>query len=328
MRRRQFISLLGGAAAWPFAARGQEQAVPVVGFLDFGTKVARESAGYLVAFREGLSESGYTEGRNVAIESRWAGGQHDQLQALAADLVSRKAAVIVAISPFAALAAKLATATIPIVFQSGYDPVEAGLVSNLNRPGGNVTGFYRFANELTSKSLELLHEAVPAVTVMALLVNRNNPRAEDQSRQVEIAARSIGLQQLHVLTAATEGEIDAAFKSLVEKQAGALVIAQDQSFSNQINQLAILARHYALPSIFSLPEFTAAGGLMSYAASLRHQYQQVGTYVGRILKGEKAGDLPVQQATKIELIINLKTAKGFGLEIPPKLLALADEVIE
>jgi putative tryptophan/tyrosine transport system substrate-binding protein len=323
IRRREFMTLLCGAAAWPLA--GRTQAIPVIGLLSTGS--ADGSAGFVVAFREGLKESGYAEGRNVAIEFRWAEGQFDRLPAMAADPVRSQVAVIAAISPYAALAAKMATETIPIVFQSGFDPVEFGLVSNLNRPGSNITGFYRFANELLPKSLELLHEVVPNVAAMALLVP-SSPRAEGQSREAEAAARSIGLQQLHLLTARTECDVDVAFKNLVEKRDGALVIAQDPVFNNYIRQFAVLARYHGVPSIYSLPEFTAVGGLISYGASLRDQYRQVGVYVGRILKGEKAGDLPVQQATKIDLIINNKTAKSIGLEIPPKMLAIADKVIE
>jgi putative ABC transport system substrate-binding protein len=324
--RRDFITALGGAATWSLAARAQQPAVPVIGFLSPRSHEAARL--YVADFQKGLAEAGYSEGRNVAIEFRGADGQYDRLPAMAADLVRRQVAVIAAISPFAARAAKMATTNIPIVFQSAFDPMEFGLVSNLNRPGGNITGFYRFANELMPKSLELLHEAVPNVAVMALLVNPSSLRADGQSREAEAAARSTGLQQLHVLTATTEQEIDIAFKKMAEKQAGALVIAQDPYFSTQINQLAVLARHYAIPSIYSLPEFAAAGGLISYGASLRYQYQQVGGYVGRILKGEKAGDLPVQQATKVELVINLKTAKTLGITFPLTLLGRADEVIE
>jgi putative ABC transport system substrate-binding protein len=327
MNRREFITLCGGAlAAWPLGAGAQQNALPVIGFLD--SKLAEGAAHFVAAFREGLKETGHFEGQNVAIEFRWSEGQYDRLPAMAADLVRRRVAVIAAISPFAAMAAKAATSTIPIIFQTGADPVAAGLVDSLNRPSGNLTGFYRFADDLVPKCLELLHEAVPNATMMAFLLNPATPSAETRSREAQAAAQSLGLKQLHVLNAATEGEIEAAFATLVQQGVGAVVIGQDAFANSRSEQLAALAHRYALPAIFSLREFAAAGGLMAYGASLADQYRQVGVYIGRILKGEKPADLPVQQSTKVELVINVKTAEAFGLTVPLSLLGRADEVIE
>jgi putative ABC transport system substrate-binding protein len=326
MRRREFIALLGGAAAWPLAARAQQPAMPVIGFLD--PKSASASAHFVSAFRQGLKEGGYVEGQNIAIEFRWAAGRNDQLPAMAADLARRQVAVIAAISPSAALAAKSATTAIPIVFQSGSDPVEMGLVASLNRPGGTITGISRLATELAPKLLELLHEAAPNADNIAFLMNPASVNAEFKTREAQAAAHSLGLKQLLVLTAGTATEIDSAFVTMAERRANALLIGQDVFFNNQVEQLAAMALRNKVPAIYSLREFATAGGLMSYGASLADQYRLVGVYVGRILKGEKPGDLPVQQATKVELIINLKTANALGLSVPVPLLGRADEVIE
>ena len=326
MRRREFIALVGGAAAWPLAARAQQPAMPVIGFLD--PKSAGTSAHYVSAFRQGLKEGGYVEGQNIGIEFRWAEGRNDRLPAMATDLVSRQVAVIAAISPSAAVAAKSATTMIPIVFQSGSDPVELGLVASLNRPGGTITGIARLATELVPKLLELLHEAAPDADNIALLMNPASVNAEVKTREAQAAAHSLGLNPLLVLTAGTSAEIDSAFATMAERRANALLIGQDVFFNNQVGQLAALALRNKVPAIYSLREFAAAGGLMSYGASLADQYRLVGVYVGRILKGEKPGDLPVQQATKVELIINLKTANALGLSVPVPLLGRADEVIE
>jgi putative ABC transport system substrate-binding protein len=327
MRRREFVTLIGGAAAaWPLSARAQQTAMPVIGFLD--PKSAGASAHYVSALRQGLKEGGYIEGQNIAIEFRWAEGRNDQLPAMAADLVRRQVAVIAAISPDAAVAAKSATTTIPIVFQSGSDPVELGLVASLNRPGGTITGISRLATELAPKLLELLHEAAPNADNIAFLMNPASVNAEVKTREAQAAAHSLGLKQLVILTAGTAAEIDTAFATMAERQANALLIGQAVFFNNQVEQLAALALRNKVPAIYSLREFAAAGGLMSYGASLADQYRLVGVYVGRILKGEKPGDLPVQQATKVELIINLKTAKALGLTVPLSLLGRADEVTE
>ena len=300
--------------------------MPVIGFLHPASPEA--AASDVALFRKGLGEAGYVEGRNVAVEYRWAQGRNDQLPGLVADLVGRRVAVIAAISTPPALAAKAATSTIPIIFTTGADPVEAGLVASLNRPGGNLTGATTLGVELASKRLELIHELVPAANIIALLVNPGSrSNAETQSRDLQAAARILGLQ-LHVLNASTESDITAAFATLVQLRAGALVIGADGYFNTRSEQFAELALRYAVPTIFQYREFTAAGGLMSYGGSQTESYRQVGVYAGRILKGEKPGDLPVQQATKIELFINLKTAKALGLTVPLPLLTRADEVIE
>jgi putative ABC transport system substrate-binding protein len=312
--------------ALPLGARAQQPAMPVIGFLD--PKSAGPSAHFVAEFRQGLEESGYVEGKNIAIEFRWGEGQYDQLPAMAADLVRHRVAIIAAISPPAAQAAKSATTTIPIVFQIGSDPVGLGLVKSLNRPGGNLTGTSRLATALYPKLLELLHRAAPNADSIALLINSNDVNAQSKAADAQVAARSLGLKELQSYNATTKAEIDAAFAGLIERRANALLIGQDVFFNNQVEQLATLALSNTLPAIYSLPEFASAGGLMSYGSSLADQYRLVGSYVGRILKGEKPADLPVQQATKFDLVINLKTAKTLGLEIPPTLLATADEVIE
>ena len=327
MKRRELLTLLGGAvAAWPLAARAQQPAMPVIGYLD--PKSAGSSAHYVAAFRQGLKEAGYVEGQNISIEFRWADGRYDLLPAMAAELVRRQVAVIAVISPNAALAAKAATTTIPIVFQSGSDPVEAGLVTSLNRPGGNLTGISRLASDLVPKLLELVRAAAPNAAVIAFLANPNTYNAALKTKEAQAAASSLGLQPLQILSAGSERDIDAAFATLLQRPAGALVIGQDAFFNSRVEQLADLSLRYAVPAIYSLREFAAAGGLMSYGASLADQYRVVGLYAGRILKGEKPADLPVQQATTFELVVNLKTAKTLGLVIPPAVLAVADEVIE
>jgi putative ABC transport system substrate-binding protein len=326
MKRREFITLLGGATiACPLAARAQQPALPLVGFL--GTETPDLFARRLGAFRRGLSETGYVEGRNVAIEYRWAESQNDRLPALVADLVRRQVTVIVANGP-AAVAAKAATTTVPIVFFSGGDPVERGLVASLNRPGGNLTGVSSLGAEVGPKQLQLLHELVPTATIMALLVNPTNPTlAETESRDAQSAARALGLQ-LHVLHASTEGDFNTVFATLVPLRAGALVIGIDALFTSRMEQLAALALRHAVPTIYQFREFAAAGGLMSYGSSDTEAFRLMGVYTGQILKGEKPADLPVQQATKVELILNMKTANALGLTVPLPLLGRADEVFE
>jgi putative ABC transport system substrate-binding protein len=299
--------------------------MPVVGYLSAGTSSG--DARPVAAFVKGLGETGYQDGKTVQIEYRWAENQYDRLSSIAADLVRQKVAVIAAVSTPAARAAKAATATIPVVFTTIADPVQIGLVASLNRPGGNVTGVTILSVEVGPKLVELLHGAVPSATTIALLVNPTNPNAETQSKNTQEAARRLGLE-LHVLNASTERDFDAVFAKVRELRAGALLIGQDVFFNAESAQLGVLTVRHAIPAIFPLPEFAAAGGLMSYGASRSDAWHQAGIYVGRILKGEKPADLPVMQPTKFELVINLKTARTLGLTIPPGVLAIADEVID
>jgi putative tryptophan/tyrosine transport system substrate-binding protein len=326
MRRRQFLTLLGGAAAWPLAARAQQPPMPVVGVLS--AEWPDQFVDRLHAFHDGLRETGYVEGRNLAIEYRWAEGRNYRLQALAAELVRRQVSVIVtAGSTPAALATRAATTTIPIVFYMGANPVEAGLVSSLSRPGGNVTGVVTLNVEVTPKRLELLHELVPTATTIALLINPATSYAETMTRDLQAAARTLGVQ-LRVLHASSEYEFDAAFATLVQLRAGALVIGTDALFNSRSEQLAALTIRHAVPAVYQFREFAAAGGLMSYGTTVADTYRPLGVYTGRILNGEKPAELPVQQATRVELIINMKTAKALGLRVPLPLLGRADEVIE
>jgi putative ABC transport system substrate-binding protein len=326
MKRREFITLLGGAAAWPLAARAQQPAMPVIGFLS--SLAASDSNLGVPAFHEGLNGTGLIEGRNVAIEYHLAEGDYQRLPVLAADLVRRRVDVIAATGGPAALAAKAASATIPIVFRVAADPIAAGLVASLSRPGGNVTGVTSLNLEVGPKRLEFLHEMVPTATIMAALVNPTNPsNAEILSRDLQATARLLGVQ-LHLLHAGSDADIDAVFATLTGLRAGGLVIGTDAFFISRNEKLAALALRYRIPTIYQWREFIAAGGLMSYGGSFADSYRLAGVYTGRILKGEKPGDLPVQQATKLELFINLKTAKALGITVPSTLLALADEVIE
>jgi putative ABC transport system substrate-binding protein len=324
--RRQFITLLGGAAAaWPLAARAQQPAMPVVGFIDPSSP--DKYAPFLAAFREGLREVGFVEGRNVAVELRWAQGRYDQLPALAGDLVRRKVRVIVATGVTAALAAKAATTTIPIVFNTGGDPIKFGLVASLNRPGGNVTGVASLGKVLVAKQFELLRELVPTTEGFAFLVNPNNAVAALDTSDAQAAASTLG-QKLLVVKAGTESEIDKAFASAVEQRSGGLLVQVDPFLQSRRDQLLALAARHGLPAVYYWRDYAAAGGLMSYGTSLRDALRLVGTYTGRILKGENPTDLPVQQSVKVELVINLKTAKTLHIEVPTSILLRADEVIE
>ena len=321
MRRREFITLVGGtAAAWPFVGRAQQPAMPVIGFLNGASPKAYERN--VAGFLQGLKQAGYIEGQNVAIEYRWAEGQYDRLPGLAADLVRRHVAVIAANTP-AVPAAKAATTMIPIVFLSGDDPVEHGLVKTLNRPGGNLTGVSTFASALGSKQLGVFGELVPTAKSIAALVNPTNPNSEAYARGIQEAARNLG-RQIYILNASTETEIDKAFQG----GADALIVAPDTFFINQIDQLVAMAAHHALPTMYPFREFPVAGGLIGYGTSLPDLYRQVGAYTGMVLQGARPADLPVLQPTKFELVINLKTAKALGLTIPPGMLAIADEIIE
>jgi putative ABC transport system substrate-binding protein len=325
--RRELITLLGGAATWPLAARAQQTAMPVIGFL--GAASPSSYASYVSGFVRGLNEVGYVEGRNVMIEYRWADGRYDRLSALAADLVQRRVGVIfTGGSTPATLAAKAATTTIPIVFAVGGDPVSLGLVASLARPGGHLTGLTALNLEVGPKRLELLREVLPGATNMALLINPTSPDLSNPfSREVQAAARKLGVQ-LHVLQASTETEIDTAFAALAQLRAGGLVIGSDVFFNTRSEQLAALALLHAVPTVYQYREFTAAGGLMSYGTNIADVFRLGGVYAGRILKDEKPADLPVMQATKVELIVNLQTARALGITVPTALLVRADEVIE
>jgi putative tryptophan/tyrosine transport system substrate-binding protein len=327
IRRREFFTLLGGGAvAWPLAARAQQPAMPVVGFLSAASQ--QFDAPRLAAFRRGLNETGYVEGRNVAGEYRWADHQYDRLNALAAELVERRATVIAAIGgPAPAIAAKAATKTVPIVFAIAGDPVQLGLVASLNRPGGNLTGVTTLASIVVGKQFEVLHETVPKAAVIGCLVNPTNPNAELDTKEAQEATRTLGLQ-LRIVNASTEHDIDDAFASFVQQRVDAVVIVADALFNSRPDHIVPLAARYTLPTIYSLREFPSAGGLMSYGTGLADAYRQAGVHTGRILKGERPEDLPIVQATKVELIINLKTAKALGLTFPITLLGRADEVIE
>ena len=328
MKRREFITLLGCVAAWPPSAHAQQSVMPVVGFLSTTSAKARNVEVQLVAFRQGLKEAGYVEGRNVAFEYRWAEGQYDRLPIMAAELVARRVAVIAAIGGApSALAAKNATSAIPIVLTAlGADPVELGLVSSLNRPGGNVTGVAILSVALEAKRFELLREVVP-VALVAMLVNPSNPQAAAQSREVQDTARAVG-QQVLILHASTERELTKAFAVLVEKRVGALIIGADSFFNSHLPQLTALTARYAIPAISPWREHVAAGSLMSYGTSLTDATRQAVVYVGKILEGTKPADLPVSQSTKVELVINTKTAKALGLAIPQSVLLRADELVQ
>ena len=327
VRRRDFIKVIAGsAAAWPITARAQQPAKPVIGFLNAAS--AKGYARPLSAFLKGLSEAGYVDGRDVAIEYRWAEGRSDRLPTMAADLIRRQVAVIAATTTQAALAAKAATTTIPIVFETASDPIQLGLVTSLNQPGGNVTGVTQTNVEMAPKRLQLLHELLPTASVMALLVYPANPvLAEANTKELQTAARALGLE-LHVLNADTESDFDGVFAKLVQLRAGGLVIGSDPFFTSRSEKLAALAVRHAVPAVYAWREFAVAGGLLSYGAAITEAYRLAGNYTGRILKGDKPADLPVQQLTKVELVINLKTAKALGLNIPNTLIGRADEVIE
>jgi putative ABC transport system substrate-binding protein len=327
MRRREFITLVGGvAASWPLALRAQQPAMPVIGFL--GSASPAPWAQFVAAFRTGLKESGYVEGQNVTVEFRWAEGQYDRLPRMAADLVRRKVAVLVSTGGIPSIAAaKAATSTIPIVFTLGSDPVKLGVVASLSRPGGNVTGINLFTAVLNTKRLGLLRDMVPTAALIAALVNPKNPATESQTKNIEEATRAVG-RQVHFLYASSERDLDTALDALARLRAGALIVASDPFFSGQRDHIIALVARYAIPAIYEQREFAAAGGLMSYSGDFAEAYRQAGIYTGRILKGEKPADLPVMQTTKFEFVINLKTAKALGLEVPPGISAQADEIIE
>ena len=327
MQRRPFITLLAGAAAgWPLAARAQQVPLPVVGFLNSASPQPWEK--YVAGFRAGLKEAGYVDGQNVTIEFRWAEGHYDRLPGMAADLVRRKVAVLVATGGApSVVAAKAATSTIPIVFTSGSDPVRSGFVTSLNRPGGNTTGVNFFVTVLEGKRLGLLRALIPGVQLIAVLFNPNRPNHADEVREVQEAARAIG-QQIHILLASSESAINAAFATAPQLHAGAMLVGTDAFFNSQRDKIIALAARHSIPTIYEQRDFALAGGLMSYGTNLANGYRQAGVYVGRILKGEKPGDLPVVQSTKFEFVINLKAAKALGLTVPEGLLNAADEVIE
>jgi putative ABC transport system substrate-binding protein len=326
MKRREFITLIGGAAAWPLAAQAQQPAMPVIAFL--GSDSPELYADRLRAFRQGLKETGYIESENVAIEYRWAKGKNNQLPALAADLVRLRVAVLVASTTPSVLALKAATTSIPIVFFVAGDPVALGLVASLNRPGGNLTGTTALTLEVGTKWLQLLQETVPTATAFGVLINPTSPAlAEAQTKDLQAAARTLGLQ-IYLLNASTDRDFETAFATIAQLRAGGLVISSDSFFFAHNELLAALATRYKVPAIFGFREFPTAGGLMSYGADVTDPHRTIGGYVGRILKGEKPADLPVQQSTKVQLIVNLKTAKALGVTVPPALLIRADEVIE
>jgi len=325
MRRREFITLLGGAAVGsPFAARAQQPALPVIGFLR--TAAAASSTHLVSAFRQGLGEAGFVEGQNVAVEYRWAEDQHDRLPGMAADLVRRRVAAIVT-NGIAVPAVKAATAAIPVIFLTGYDPVRTGFVTSLSRPGGNVTGVVFTITDLVAKQLGLLHELVPKAAVIAVLLDPNQLESDTELREAKVAGRAIG-RQILIVKASSEREFNAAFATIVQAGAGALLVGGSPVFINRRRQLVALVARHALPASYTTREYPEAGGLMSYGPSLTDAYRRAGNYAGRILKGEKPGELPVELASKFDLVINLATAKGMGLDIPPMLLARADEVIE
>jgi len=325
MQRREFITLLGGATAWPLAARAQQSGLPLIGYLNAGSRDGYWRSAEV--FSQSLSTAGYVDGHNIKIEFHWAENQYDRLPAMAADLVQRGVAVIVASTTPSALVAKTASTTIPIVFSIAGDPVKLGLVASLNRPGGNITGTTLLVSELVPKRFELLHEVAPKATLIGCLVNPTNPNTASDTRDVQAAAQSLGRQSL-VVNAVTESDFEVPFATLAHRRVGALLVASDPFFNSRRDQLIALSARHAIPTMYSWPEFTAAGGLMSYGNSLAHANRETATYVARILRGENASDLPVQQVTKLELVINLKTAKALGLEVPSTLLARADEVIE
>jgi len=326
MRRREFITLLGSAAAWPFAARAQQPTMPVIGFMS--GRSPEDSMHLVTAFRQGLSEAGFVEGQNIAIEYRWGLGQYDRMPALAADLVNRRVAVLVGVGgDISALAAKRATSTIPIVFGTGSDPIKAGMVESLSRPGGNATGYSLLTNQMEPKRLSMLHDLMPGAAVIGVLLNPNFPPAARQLQDIEEAARTIG-QRLFVSKASNDVELSAAFTSLVQQQVGALLVAADPYFDTRRDQIIAFAKQNRLPAIYQFREYAVAGGLISYGPSITDMYRQAGIYTARILKGAKPADLPVVQPTKFDFVINLKTAKALGLIVPPGLLNAADEVIE
>jgi len=328
MRRREFIrAIVGSTVAWPLAANAQQPTMPVIGFLS--SRSAKDSANVLAAFREGLGETGFIEGKNVVIEFRWADGRYDQLAGMADDLVTRRvAAIFAAGGPPAAVAAKVATSTIPIVFSAAAEPVQLGLVASLNRPGGNVTGMSNFANELWAKNVQLLKELVPAASVIGYLINPASPNAESYLKGAAAAALNVTGTDIRVFQASTDAELDETFASLATLRAGGLVVPNEPFLDSKRDKIVALSERHSIPAIYTIREYVLAGGLMSYGPSLSDAYRKSAVYLGRILKGDKPSDLPVQQPTKFELVVNLKAAKALGMEFPPTLLARADEVIE